>query len=458
MFNKKYIFLFGLFSIMVTVLTGSLLLFRQAIASDKNYFKSSTLAVNSTCTVDGKSGSYNFSFKATELTSGVDYWQCHTTSGSWTTCPNSNGCKTYKIDADSGYDQIRTYDIAGNISSTKYLYKKYTFTRKGEVSSDTAVDYGGSNAKIIDSYYATEGTITSVTIQSDGTIKVIGTTKDCNKYRYTDAKRERIKYCKGGTYNEITGLCEAESYRLQNDTCWCAMQLVNGKLKIAWSNSPGVCARRTTYCTDEFDKNDDSSTKYDKITLKQQYGAVGVICVGAGGWGSSCDFSRPSNSERFTQYNSITQVPETAITNYNDYASKIQDADRTDSLKETIAGFATESKPTTGSTTSYISGATIAGTCQNIENANKDASIGMRTTMPGGSVIYIVPLIGSADCNWIAREPTEYNVNYGKYSQNIDGDYFYYCDGDGETITSNNECEKTIVNKCYSYTVTYYGG
>ena len=110
---------------MVIGITGSLL-FKQAISCNKNYFKSSTLVANNTCTVDGRSyGSYNFSFNATELTSGVDYWQCHNaTSGYWTTCPNSNGCITYKINADSGYDQIKTYDIAGNVSSIRYLYKK----------------------------------------------------------------------------------------------------------------------------------------------------------------------------------------------------------------------------------------------------------------------------------------------------------------------------------------------
>lgn len=110
---------------MVIGITGSLL-FQQAISSNKNYFKSSALVANNTCTVDGRSsGSYNFSFNATELTSGVDYWQCHNaTSGYGTTCPNSNGCITYKINADSGYDQIKTYDSAGNVSSIRYLYKK----------------------------------------------------------------------------------------------------------------------------------------------------------------------------------------------------------------------------------------------------------------------------------------------------------------------------------------------
>ena len=147
--KRKRTFLFILFSTMVIGITGSLL-FKQAISSNKNYFKSSTLVANNTCTVDGRSyGSYNFSFNATELTSGVDYWQCHNaTSGYWTTCPNSNGCITYKINADSGYDQIKTYDSAGNVSSIRYLYKKDIEQISGMQDSTYVNDSGRGKGKV----------------------------------------------------------------------------------------------------------------------------------------------------------------------------------------------------------------------------------------------------------------------------------------------------------------------
>ena len=448
--KRKRTFLFILFSTMVIGITGSLL-FKQAISSNKNYFKSSTLAANNTCTVDGKSGSYDFTFKATELTSGVDYWQCHTTSGSWTTCPNSNGCRTYKINADSGYDQIRTYDIAGNVSSIRYLYKKDIVQISG-VQDSTYVNVSGrgkGKVKIINNYYQREGTISNVSISNEK-ISVTGRTEDCEKIVYYNAKRDYKKVCKLGTYNARTGKCEAESYRLQNDTCYCAMKLDNnGKLKIAWPEDPGACARHHTYCTDEFKSSDGYQTKYKKITLSQKYGAVGIVCTGADGWGSSCDFQRPDSSACTTHYDNIVNVLSDSVTTYADYQEKIAEGKRSDSTMEKVASFATAGNPCEDSGNLEAS-YNFNDVCKSLEG--ESPSIALKTT----DDIYVVPLVMSAACNWIEKAPDETNPNYGKYIQKDAGDFFYYCGSDAEGITDDYRCYKTVTKQCYDYTVEYY--
>lgn len=450
--KKKRIFLFILFSAMAVCLTGSLL-FRQAINSNKNYFKSSTLAANSTCTVDGKSGTYNFSFKATELTSGVDYWQCHTTSGSWTTCPNSNGCKNYKINADSGYDQIRTYDIAGNVSSIRYLYMKDIIQISG-MQDSTYVNVSGKGigrVKIINNYYQREGTISNVFISNEK-ISVTGRTEDCEKIEYYNAKKDYKKVCKLGTYNERTGKCEAESYRLQNDTCYCEFKAVNGKLKFD-SSSPGNCMRESTYCTDEFKSSDTYETKYTKVTLDHKYGAVGVICTGADGWGSACNFQRPDSRICHAHYDSLVNVLSEDITSYEDYKSKIAKGPRRASTMMTVAGLATAGNPCEKSG-NYTASYDFKTLCRSVEG--RSTNLGVKTTNSKGETIYMVPIVTSAPCNWVANAPTEDNPNYGKYPQKVVGDSFYYCDDEADGITNDYQCYKKVTKQCYDYTVEYY--
>lgn len=448
--KKKRTFLFILFSTMVIGITGSLL-FKQAISSNKNYFKSSTLAANNTCTVDGRSyGSYNFSFNATELTSGVDYWQCHTISGYWTTCPNSNGCRTYKINADSGYDQIRTYDIAGNVSSIRYLYKKDIVQISGMQDSTyvNVTGRGRGKVKIINNFYQREGTISNVSISSNEKISVTGRTEACEDIAYYNATRDYKKVCRLGTYNARTGKCEAESYRLQNDTCYCTMKLVNGKLKIAYENSPGACGRYATYCTDEFRSSDNYQTKYGKITLSHSYGAVGVVCTPKT-WGSSCDFQRPESSECTTHYNSIVNVLSDSVTTYADYQNKIATGNRSYSTMSTVASFATAGNPCEKSG-NYVASYNFANVCKSLEGQNP--SIAVKTTDDK----YVVPVVMSAPCNWVEKAPDKTNPNYGKYIQKDAGDFFYYCGSDAEGITNDYRCYKTVTKQCYDYTVEYY--
>lgn len=447
--KRKRTFLFILFSTMVIGITGSLL-FKQAISNNKNYFKSSTLAANNTCTVDGRSyGSYNFSFNATELTSGVDYWQCHTISGYWTTCPNSNGCRTYKINADSGYDQIRTYDIAGNVSSIRYLYKK-GIEQISSMQDSTYVNVSGrgkGKVKIINNYYQREGTISDVFISNEK-ISVTGRTEDCEKPVYYNATRDYKKVCRLGTYNARTGKCEAESYRLQNDTCYCAMKLDKGKLKIAWENSPGACGRYATYCTDEFRSSDNYQAKYEKVTLSHSYGAVGVVCTPKT-WGSSCDFQRPESSECTTHYNSIINVLSGSVTTYADYQSKIATGARSYDTMSKVASFATAGNPCEKSG-NYVASYNFANVCKSLEG--QSPSIAVKTT----DDIYVVPVVMSAECNWVAKAPDVTNPMYGKYIQKDAGDFFYYCGSDAEGITNDYQCYKTVTKQCYDYTVEYY--
>ena len=461
MYSKKRTFLFFFFFIVVITFTGLIIFMQNYSVKNIDYIKENTLAANSTCTVTGKTtGSFNFSYNAWDQTSGVDYWECHNAStNSWTTCPNSSKCTNYKINANSGYDQIRVVDVSGHVSSIEYLYKKTSIQFTSFSSNSSSVTKtGGSKAKIIDSSYAYTGSINSVNIQSNETIKVTGTAESCSKDVYAPAHRELIKQCSAGTYNPSTGNCEAESYRLQNDTCWCAMQLVNGKIQVAWEGSKGTCSRKSTYCTDEFKSSDNAETRYEKATLDQKYGAVGVVCTGASDWGSSCQFSRPNNSECYTQYNDISQVMSKFSENYDDYADDILEyTNRTNNVKNSLAGFATKSNPCSTASNNYVAATNLDTLCTKIAQKNVSTNYAIKSTL-GSNTIYIYPVISSAPCNWIEKKPDEINSNYGKYSQSIDGDYFYYCDGDGEVITANNTCKKEEKQYCYNYTVDYYYG
>ncbi len=458
--KKKRTFLL-LFSVISIGLAGILFSFRKTITGNNDYFKSSTLAANSSCTVDGRSGSYNFSFNATERTSGVDYWQCHTTSGYWTTCPNSSGCKYYKINADSGYDQIKTYDIAGNESDIKYLYKKRSSqvsgTQNNESISKTVCP--SDEPKIIDDYYAYEGEISSVIITSNGCIKFTGTGDEKKSRIYSNAGHALKKTCKAGTYSDKNGKCTAEDYRLQNDTCWCAMLAdSNGKLSIAWNDSPGVCLRKRTYCTDKFRSSDNAATKYANITSDTKESYLGDVVVGNGSnnWGSSYDFSRPLNSEVYAQYDNITKIMKDSISSYPDYEKLIGTATRSTDTINKVANFATAGTPSGSGVTTATS---INEVCKKI--VNKSSNIGMKTTMPGGTVIYIVPIISSAPCNFIEREPTVENPIYksNKYYTSEDksnNKYFYYCDASKYDGIENNQCYKNTTEYGYNYIVDYY--
>lgn len=455
--KKKRTFLFILFSTMLVGLTGSLLLFRQAVAGNKDYFRSSILGATSTCTVDGKSGSYDFTFKATELTSGVDYWQCHTTSGSWTTCPNSNACRTYKINSDSGYDQIRTYDIAGNVSSIRYLYKKDNVTISG-VQDSSYVSVSGigiGKVKIINNYYQREGTISNVFISNEK-ISVTGKTEDCVTEVTYPSTMESKKICKLGTLVKTNEgyKCVAESYRLQNDTCYCEYTAVDNKLKLINPSNPGDCIREHTYCTDEFRSSDSYVTRYNNATSANQYGAIGVLCTKADtNWGSSCDFVRDDNRVCNAHYDNIVNVLDEDITSYEDYRSKIATGLRRASTMEAVANLATAGNPCESSD-NYTASYSFDTACKNLEG--KSTSIGVKTKNSSGKTIYIVPMILSAPCNWVEKPPTIDNPNYNKHIQKVVGDDFYYCDDDAIGMTSDYQCIKRVTKQCFDYSVEYY--
>ncbi len=446
------------------VICGLLIVFSIGLEVNKSSStKKEVKSGSSTCTIDGKSGSYNFTFKATELTSGVNYWECRSrSSGTWSRCAYSSGCYTYKINADSGYDQIRNYDKAGNVSAISYLYKKGSVPISGVQSyiSVNVSGYGLGTVKIIDDYSAIKGSISDVSIKY-GKIAVTGTGKSCSTREYSAASRARKKVCSAGTYNSSTGKCEAESYRLQNDTCWCAMKDDGtGHLKIAWDDALGACGRKRTYCTDSFKSTDSNTTKYDKITEKSKDGNVGYACVGSGGWGSSCKFTRPNNSETFTYYSSISQILTSTVEKYVDYPSSITDYNnaRQENVINSLAGFATAGTPTS------TSAQTVEGICRKVADLKVTTSAGIATSKDGGT-IYVVPIIASAPCNFNSKAPDETNpiyssTSYYKANDASNSDYFYYCDSsfyDGIAyVDGTYKCYEDVDEYCYNYTVDYY--
>lgn len=458
-----------------------------------------TLSVKFACSTTGSESTLTVKATSIENTSGIDNWYCHNyNTGNWVACPYSFNCSTYSLIGWNGYDKIRVYDVAGNVSNDYSLYKndyKNTYGRRDNDSTFSV--YVGTNPIHILSSEDNVGTISSVNIDN-GRIKLTGNpdVKTEQKSTETSSPAMSEKMCPAGrpVYEDGKYYCKASSYRLQNDTCVCHYKKnSSGKYELDYSSRwPLYCVRDTTYCSDDYDKfisKDD--TKIDDTKIDDIYNVVtrrepndqNAPSTSAS---NSNLYTRPPDSTCFTYYKTDGYgntyystfprdwyenliVYETNINKYNKdpypplpansgmkkrmvYASIIKD--NTEDNTSTICnGTGITEGSDYYSSHSGVSYDNYEGICNYLmEKINAGAKdIKGLTTNYDGYDRLIVPMIGSATCQF-NKGPANTGGSYSQKELDINNNLLYYCtSGQIRKTGSGYEC----VNTTY-YTEKYY--
>lgn len=448
-----------------------------------------TLSVKFACSTTGSESTLTVKATSIENTSGIDNWYCHNyNTGNWVACPYSFNCSTYSLIGWNGYDKIRVYDVAGNVSNDYSLYKndyKNTYGRRDNDSTFSV--YVGTNPIHILSSRDDVGTISSANIVN-GRIKLTGKpdVKTEQKSTETSSPAMSEKMCPAGkpVYRDGKYYCEASSYRLQNDTCVCLYKKnSSGKYELDTGNSawrPLYCVRTTTYCSDDYDKFipiDDTKIDdvYNVVTRREpnDQNASGTDAS------NSNLYTRPPYSTCFTYYKTdgygntyystfpsywyeSLPVYEARINEYHNNSSypplpansgmkkRMVDAS---SNTSTICN-ASDTGITVGSdyysSHSGVSYDNNVGICNYLmEKLNAGATDIKGTTNSSNGLM--VPIIGSATCQFNGGLAN----TGGSYSQkelDINNNLLYYCtSGQIRKTGSGYEC----VNTTY-YTEKYY--
>ena len=444
------------------------------------------------CIGNGTESSISVTASSTEKTSGVNYWYCQNyNTGAWETCPNSFGCSSYKITGWLKYDKIRVDDKAGNTSSTVSLYSSdYENPYGTRSNSNQFTENVGSNAIHIKNYYATEGNLTSATINSNGTIKLTGSpaVKSVPKVSTSTSPASSIIMCLAGKPVLRNGnyYCEAPSYRLQNDTCTCVYKKGSNK-KYEFDTASGwkeayVCERTRTYCSDEYNANASVDTTYNVITRRKENNQNA-----GSSFSNSNLYTRDGSSLCFTYYKKdgngqdyYGTFPNDWYESFSYYKSKIDKYHNDSSYPPLPAKSGAKklmveaSKNTaticngsaTGTTTSsnyYSSHSGVTydgkeGVCNFIlDKLNAgDSSINGITTSNGGK---IVSIISSATCKF--NSSTANKVGYSEQMADTNNNLLYYCSsGTISKGVSGYVCTKstsyTVTTYSYDWTVNYY--
>ena len=262
------------------------------------------------CSTTGTESTLTTTAHSSDATSGINNWYCRKTDGTWEVCPNSSGCTSYKLTGWLGYDKVKAFDKAGNESGETDLYTiDSSNSSKTDLSSNDltsglyAIKVGTNPVHIID-YKANVGEITKAQIK-DGRIKLTGkpakTTISKPVDNYLSASTDYL--CEFGKPAKKNGawVCDAESYRLQNETCTCLLDKdSNGVYSLNYAG----CQRDDTFCSDKYDSKasvDDLFKVVTKPDMSNPYckpvDENDMHCY------SSNYFDRPLNSTCFTYYN-----------------------------------------------------------------------------------------------------------------------------------------------------------
>lgn len=453
-----------------------------------------TLSVKFACSTTGSESTLTVKATSVENTSGIDNWYCHNyNTGNWVACPSSFNCSTYSLIGWNGYDKIRVYDVAGNVSNDYSLYKNEYENTYGRRDNDSTFSvYVGTNPIHILSSEDNVGTISSANIVN-GRIKLTGKpdVKTEQKSTETSSPAMSEEMCPAGRpeYRDGNYYCTAKDYRLQNDTCVCPYSKnSSGKYELATASTDWrtlFCPRTTTYCSDDYSKflpTDD--TKIDDTNIDDIYNVVTrrePNDQNASGTDASNSnlYTRPEGSTCFTYYKTDGDgntyystfpsywyesfyVYKTYINEYHNDPSypplpaksgmkkRIVDASRNTS---TICN-ASDTGITVGS--DYYSSHNAASDDNNVglcnylmEKLNAGATDIKGTTNSSGDLM--VPIIGSATCKFNGGLAN----TGGSYSQkvlDINNNLLYYCtSGQIRKTGSGYEC----VNTTY-YTEKYY--
>lgn len=442
-----------------------------------------TLSVKFACSTTGSESTLTVKATSIENTSGIDNWYCHNyNTGNWVACPYSFNCSTYSLIGWNGYDKIRVYDVAGNVSNDYSLYKndyKNTYGRRDNDSTFSV--YVGTNPIHILSSEDNVGTISSANIVN-GRIKLTGKpdVKTEQKSTETSSPAMSEKMCPAGRpeYRDGNYYCTAKDYRLQNDTCVCLYNKnSSGKYELATASSdwrPLFCPRATTYCSDDYDKVSSIDDKYNVVTRREpnNQNATGIAAS------NSNLYTRPEDSTCFTYYKTdgygntyystfpsywyeSFDVYETYIDKYHNDPSYPPLPAKSGMKKKIVDASINPSTICNASATGITEGSDYYSSHNGVTDGNREGICNylMEKLNAGATDIkgtttssndLMVPIIGSATCKFNTGL-----ANTGSYSQkvlDINNNLLYYCtSGQIRKTGSGYEC----VNTTY-YTEKYY--
>lgn len=470
---KKHIFFSSIFIFIIGVVISTNLPYKL-ISSLTSKTITTTLSTKFACSISGDESTLTVKATAKENTSGIDEWYCHNyNTGAWVACPSSFNCSTYSLTGWNGYDKIRTYDIAGNVSDDYALYKNDYENPYGERDSDSSFSVSvGTKPIHILSYRPDAGTISSVSIVN-GKIKLTGKpeVRSRQKSNETTWPASSIKLCPAGrpVYKNGNYYCEASSYRLQNDTCVCVLKKnSSGKYELdknsGWRTAY-ICERTLTYCSDEYDKVSSIDDKYNVITRREpnDQNASGTAAS------NSNMYTRSEDSLCFTYYKTdgngktyYSTFPGNWYESFSYYLSRIQQYHNdssypplpaNDGMKKLMVDASKSTatlcnkSPGTATGSNYYSspsGVTYngkEGICDFLmDKLNAGATdIHGTTTSSGGLMI---PIISSATCNFNGAVAN--TVSYSQKAADLDNNLLYYCtSGEIRSTGSGYECVKT---------------
>lgn len=442
------------------------------------------------CSTTGTESSVTVTASSNDSTSGINKWYCRKTNGTWEDCPNSSGCSSYSITGWKGYDMVKLDDNASNVSDATSLYNSAYANPYGyKNDSSQFTENVGRNAVHINNYYATEGSLRSATINSNGTIKLTGSpaVKSIDKESISTSPASSIVMCSAGKPVKRNGIyyCEAPSYRLQNDTCTCVFKK-NGKTyefdyASGWKKEY-VCERTLTYCSDEYDADASVNTIYNVITRRKPNSQNA-----APGDSNSNLYTRDESSLCFTYYKKDGNGKDyhgifpndwyetfwyfkSEIEKYHDdlnypplpaeYGMKKLMAEASNST----ATICNDSRTGTTTSSDYYSshmGVTYAGQegiCNFIMGKLNDGAtdiLGMETS--GNSLI--VPIISSATCQFNSSRAN--TVGYQAQMADENNNLLYYCTSgtiskNGSSYVCTESTSYTVTTYSYNWTVNYY--
>ena len=443
------------------------------------------------CSTTGTESTLTTTASSSDATSGINNWYCRKTDGTWEVCPNSSGCTSYKLTGWLGYDKVKAFDKAGNESGETDLYNITSAnSAKTDLSSNNltsglyAIKVGTNPVHIID-YKANVGEITKAQIK-DGRIKLTGkpakTTISKPVDNYLSASTDYL--CEFGKPAKKNGawVCDAENYRLQNETCTCLLDKdSNGVYSV---NHTG-CQRYDTFCSDKYDSKasvDDLFKVVTKPDMSNPY------CVPVNRDDMHCYssnyFDRPLNSSCFTYYNNpnFTNVFSNLwYQTYDTYVGNIElrngnyySYDVKKTAKNLIVGASKSiQNPCNPNKSddvidqeSYVSSGSWYKLCDTItDKLNAGETVYGLTTDDNQ---FMVPFLGSAQCIFNSEKAMK-KANFNKYSSysekqvkyNYAGNSVYYCDK-GELVERDGtyQCKVTAVSQittyAYDWTVNYY--
>lgn len=500
--NKKCIFTF--------ILLG---LFGSIYSPYRTTVIKTTLIPKEACSIG--SGSVSVKATATDKTSGVNGWLCYNSNDSWVSCPNSTLCSTYTINGWNNYTKVKINDNAGNESNEATLYKSSSYRFNGTATNSNLITRSGdSNVVNITGQTATTGTISSTAISSTGSASVSGYPKETSVTTSTpvtsNASKEEVYSCNVGNvvYRNGKYMCEAESYRLQNETCFCIFKKKDGKYvpaNVDW------CARENTYCSDEYSSTASESDTYAVITNRKPNAQTSQSTTA-----ESNLFKRPENTVCYTYYkkygneNSFAKIFNDKDIRHFCYAAYESTTCFFSNLQESMgisgeahnqsccknnnytpltvkpeirkllvnASKSTSSpcdnsniqKVVTETENSYYSSASISALCKFIAvELNNDSSfaesVRFEAAYEDDKVEKImIPIFGSAACDFKSGEATKNSAPNSNSKIGTIGNtqYYFYCpDGSSVTQSGNNfTCTRyqntTITTYEYDWTVYYY--